>query len=395
MKTVRLYYTECYARAFDAQVTAVETDPRGARVILDRTAFYPASGGQPADRGTLGGAQVLDVFDDGARVVHALSQTPDGQRIHGEIDWDRRFDHMQQHTGQHILSAAFERTGGGRTVSFHMGAESSTIDLDSEGDAAAQAETAETLANQVVFEDREIRILFKDSSEAAALPLRKPTEREGEVRLIEIEDFDLSACGGTHVRRTGVVGLIALRKIERAKGLTRVEFVCGMRALNAARRDYRALAETARIYSAPLEKAPEIAAQKRDELRRTANLREKLVERLSEEKAARMRSEAGERNGIRLVSCVVTPEDLVDAKALARALAAMPGTMALIAAPSEAGGIFFAQSKGGPGDMAALLKATAARFGGKGGGTRDFAQGGGIAASALAEALAFAASLIP
>jgi alanyl-tRNA synthetase len=240
-KTERLYYTDCYLREFEARVLRSEAAPNGFKVYLDRTAFYPTSGGQPTDSGTIAGIQVLEAVDEGDEIAHILRQAPEAEGVSGKIDWTRRFDHMQQHTGQHILSAAFGRIGGYKTVSFHLGEESSSIDLDSDRLGVRQLEEAEDAANQVVFENRAVRISFQPAGEASRLELRKPTSREGEVRLVEVEGFDLSACGGTHVSRTGAVGLILVRKVERMKGLTRVEFMCGGRAHRQARRDFRVL----------------------------------------------------------------------------------------------------------------------------------------------------------
>ena len=234
--TERLYYFDSYLREFAARVARTGPDARGGvRVYLERTAFYPESGGQPSDRGTLGGTAVLDVIDEGDEIAHILAETPAGESVQGNIDWPRRFDHMQQHTGQHILSAAFERTGGYKTVSFHLGTESSTIDLDSDRVGARQMEAAEELANSVVFKNHAVQISFRSAAEAQQLDLRKPTYREGDIRLVEVADFDLSACGGTHVNATGGVGVICIRKVDRAKGLPRVEFVCEGIAPGAAR----------------------------------------------------------------------------------------------------------------------------------------------------------------
>ena len=213
----RLYYTDGYLKEFSARVVRANPDPRGARVYLDRTAFYPESGGQPSDRGTLAGIPVLDVIDEGEDVAHLVAVQPEGEAVEGRLDWDRRFDHMQQHTGQHILSAAFERIGGYKTASFHLGTESSSIDLDSDRVGTRQIEQSEDLANSVVFEDRPVQISFRPAAETQQLELRKPTAREGDIRLVDIEGFDLSACGGTHVSRTGSVGIVCIRKVERAK----------------------------------------------------------------------------------------------------------------------------------------------------------------------------------
>ena len=255
--TERLYYRDCYLREFEAEVLAAEPDGKAFRVYLDRSAFYPDSGGQSSDHGTIAGIPVLNVIDEEGRVAHVMERPPAGRRVSAQIDWARRFDHMQQHTGQHILSAAFEQIDNYVTASFHLGSATSTIDLDSDRLGRRQLEEAEELANRIIFEDREVHILFKSTAEASQMSLRKPTEREGEVRVIEIPEFDLSACGGTHVSRTGAVGTILVRKFERLKGLTRVEFVCGRRALAAARNDFEVLSDAARLFSGAAENLPD------------------------------------------------------------------------------------------------------------------------------------------
>src|SRR4051812_47667718 len=241
--TDRLYYTDPYLRAFDATIARVGRRDDRLLVTLDRTAFYPSSGGQPFDTGTLGPFRVVDVVDDeDGSIAHAIEQNSElktenlevGAAVHGEIDWPRRFDHMQQHSGQHVLSAAFDRLFNVRTVSFHLGAAVSTIDLAREM-TAAEIAAAEDAANRVVWEDRPVAIRFADAEEAARLPLRKEPARGGRLRLIAVEDFDLSACGGTHVARTGGIGVIAVASWERFKGGQRLEFLCGGRALDAFR----------------------------------------------------------------------------------------------------------------------------------------------------------------
>jgi len=395
-KTERLYYTDCYLREFEAKVLETTSDPAvaGERVVLDRTAFYPESGGQPSDRGTLGGANVLEVVDEGDVVAHILDRAPAGEIVRGEIDWRRRFDHMQQHTGQHVLSAAFERVAKLKTVSFHLGAESSSIDLDSDRAGERQIDDAEQSANQVVFENRPVRIYFRPVDEARQLDLRKPTERAGDVRLVEIAGFDLSACGGTHVSSTGSIGLILVRKVERLKGKTRVEFLSGHRALEAARRDHQALTEAARQFSASGEQVPALLARQFEELRALNRSRQKILERLAEVRARELYLAALEKNGRRIVRMVLGPEDEVDAKKLAHEIAAQPHAVALVGVKGKPATFYFAQTPGGAADMGALLKQTVARFGGKGGGARDFAQGGGVDEGHLEEALLLAESLL-
>ena len=206
--TDRIYYTDPYCRSFRATVTRSFEHGGRPAVTLDRTAFYPTSGGQPFDNGQLGGAEVVDVIDEDA-VIHILaSPLSSGGTVAGEVNWARRFDHMQQHTGQHLLSAALDRLFENPTVSFHMGTEDSTIDVARDM-SPADIERAVDVANEVVWEDRPISIRFVTWEEAITLPLRKDPARAGMLRLIEISDFDLSACGGTHVSRTGAVGSIA------------------------------------------------------------------------------------------------------------------------------------------------------------------------------------------
>jgi len=398
--TERLYYTDCYLREFDAHVLKSEPDPRGLRIYLDRTAFYPESGGQPSDRGTLADVPLLDVVDEDDAVAHIVeggspAGITHGATVRGLIDWAQRFDHMQQHTGQHALSAAFEHTGGYRTVSFHLGAVVSTIDLDSDRLGRRQIEAAEDLANQIVFEDREVRISFRAAEEASQMDLRKPTRREGEVRLIEIEDFDLSACGGTHVRRTGAIGLIAVRKVERqaqkgAGGQTRVEFVCGRRALLAARRDFQTLSEASRLLSNSSDQVPALVAGQLDELRALARARDRLTERVAGYRARELYQAAAPRDGWTIVRCVFAAEEQAEAKRIAHAVASEPAAIALIGVKGDPTSLYFAQSPGGELDMGVLLKHGVAKFGGKGGGTHDFAQGGGVAEGRIEELLTFA-----
>ena len=393
-KTKRLYYTDCYLREFQARVLRSEAAPNGFKVYLDRTAFYPASGGQPTDFGAIAGIQVLEAVDEGDEIAHLLRQAPEAEVVSGKIDWARRFDHMQQHTGQHILSAAFEKVGNYKTVSFHLGEGSSSIDLDSDRLGVKQLEEAEDAANQVVFENRPMRIFFQPAGEASRLDLRKPTAREGEVRLVEVEGFDLSACGGTHVSGTGAVGLILLRKVERMKGLTRVEFLCGGRAQRQARRDFKVLSEAARLFSAALDMVPELIAKQSQELREGFRGREKLLERVAEYQAKELWQATPVIDGRRVARQVLPVEESALAKMLAHALAKLPGAVALFGVKGEPTKLFFAQTPGGTSDMGSVLKQTLTKFGGKGGGGHDFAQAGGLEEGRLEEALAYAQALL-
>ena len=248
--TKRIYYDEPYRSAFDATVTSCTVRDEVLAVTLDQTAFYPTSGGQPYDTGMLGSSRVSDVIDaESGDILHIVDRPlAQGTSVHGVIDWERRFDHMQQHTGQHILSAAFDRAFGVRTESFHLGAASATIDLAREV-SVDEVRRAEDEANRVVWEDRPVAIRVATAEEAAQLPLRKASLRTGSIRMIDIDDFDLSACGGTHVSRTGVVGIIAIAGAEKFRGGSRVEFVCGRRALVRFRALRGAMSDATRVLS--------------------------------------------------------------------------------------------------------------------------------------------------
>lgn len=392
--TERLYYADCYLKDFSARVLRTTTDPSGFRVYLDRTAFYPESGGQPSDRGTLAGVSVLDVIDEGDEVAHILADNPAFESVQGNIDWDRRFDHMQQHSGQHILSAAFEHAGGYKTVSFRLGTESSTIDLDSDRVGAKQIVEAEQLANHVVFEDRPVQISFRSAEEIQQLDLRKPTVREGDIRLVQVEGFDLSACGGTHISRTGSIGIICVRKVERAKDLTRVEFVCGTRALRYARQDFEILSEAARLFSTGFENIPELITKQAQELRNAGKSVQTLVQDLAEMEAAQLWQQASEKEGIRFIRRVLESEEGKKAKFVAHAIGKNPGAVALIGVKGTPSTLFFSQSPGGKGNLSDVMRQTLGKFGGKGGGSRDFAQGGGLPENQLEAALSFAEGLL-
>src|SRR5580692_5244426 len=274
--TERLYYHDSFLYDFEAEVRDVARDPRPA-VVLDRSAFYPTSGGQVFDTGWLTTddntkfrvSEVADMED--GRVVHYLEATTDlkpGMRVRGQIDAARRRDHMQQHSGQHVLSAAFIRLHKMPTVSFHMADDYCSIDLDTPAVTKEQVESAERLTNEIILENRAVDIRFVTRDEAGKLGLRKlpPTERD-ELRLIDIHDWDLSACGGTHVNQTGQIGCVLLRKTEKVRQGWRVEFVAGQRAVATARRDFTTLTETATLFSAHIYDVPQQARKALEEIR--------------------------------------------------------------------------------------------------------------------------------
>ncbi|MGE0042489.1 MAG: DHHA1 domain-containing protein [Vicinamibacterales bacterium] len=380
MSTERLYYTQSSLSSFEAVVTGCVQTDAGYEVRLDRTAFYPTSGGQPFDTGMLGGAAVLDVRDaeDGG-VIHVVeAPLAPGTVVAGVVDWPRRFDHMQQHTGQHVLSALFDRLHAARTESFHMGAGASTIDL---GRQVSPDEIAAAVreANRVVWEDRPVAVRFVTAEEAAALPLRKEPARGGTLRLIDIEDVDLSACGGTHVARTGGIGIIAVSGWEKFRGGTRVEFLCGARALSRFEAWRDALAATQRHLSV----APGELAAGVEKLQAENKALQRAARAFQEQLAAheaRALVERGARDGARVVVVeALEGWDAVGLKALASAATRLEpaAAVALFTAASPALVVVAGGASAGI-DAGAVVKALLARFGGRGGGKPDLAQAGSL-----------------
>jgi alanyl-tRNA synthetase len=386
--TDRLYYRDSFLYDFDAEVREVLVSPRPA-LILDCTAFYPTSGGQIFDTGSISSdasakLRVIEVADaEDGRVVHYLEAPPGdlkaGSRVHGQIDASRRRDHMQQHSGQHVLSAAFLRLYNLPTISFHMADDYCSIDLDTPALTKEQIEAAERLANEIILENRTVDIRFVSWDEAEKLGLRKlpPTERD-ELRLIDIRDFDLTACGGTHVAQTGQIASILLRKIEKVRQGWRVEFVAGLRAVATARRDFTTLSETAALFSAHIYDVPQLARKALDEIKLLRKQHEQSQEELAAAYAAVLLADAPEANGLRIVVRTLSGRDLSFVKLLAQKLTRLsPGVVvALLATTSPQPSLVFAQSAGQPFDMGALMKQTMTKTGGRGGGSKDLAQGG-------------------
>lgn len=403
--TDRLYYHDSFLHEFEGEVVdVVPSSTINARhgVVLDRTAFYPTSGGQVFDTGWIedgtGGRMRVTQVEDTAdgRVVHYLEaeKAPTkGTRVRGMIDEERRRDHMQQHSGQHVLSAAFVRLFNMPTVSFHMGDEACSIDLDTPQLKPEQVEKAEALANQVIQENRPVAIKFVRQDEAQSLGLRKvPVVDKAELRLIDIAAFDLTACGGTHVQGTGQIGSILLRKVERVRQGWRVEFVCGMRAVRTARKDYLTLTEASGLFSTHIWDVPQQIRKSLDDAKTTRKATEHLLEQLSEFEASKILAETELASGRKLVLRVYPDRDAAALKLLAQKLTRLENNViALLGATQGSPAIVFAQSPGGSSDMGSLLKQTLVELGGRGGGTKDFAQGGAPASAGLEQALQSAA----
>ena len=381
--TLRLYYNDSFLYDFDARVLDSLQQNGKHAIVLDQTAFYPTSGGQVHDRGKLILAEqnevaVSDVAEEeDGRILHFTTESvPQGSAVHGVIDAARRHDHMQQHSGQHVLSAAFVRLFDIPTVSFHMGAESCTIDLAAKTLSPQQIIRAEELANELVTEDRPVTMRFVSLEEARRLDLRKlPPKQTGELRLIDISDFDLTACGGTHVRSTGQIGAILLRKTENVKQGVRVEFVCGLRAVRTARQDYATLSEAAGLLSTHARELPQQVQKLIQETKAADKAGRKLLEELAEFYADRYLAEISTKPHV--IVRVFHERDLSFIKLLAQKLTAkQPEVTALLASGAGQPSLVFAQSSGNKGNMGQLMKDVMAPLGGRGGGTADMAQGG-------------------
>jgi alanyl-tRNA synthetase len=388
--TERLYYTDSYLTEFDADV--VETRDGGLRVVLDRTAFYPTSGGQTHDLGTLGGAPVTEVVEEDEVVLHVLGSPLDAGRVRGQVDWGRRFDHMQQHTGQHLLSAVFESLYGMKTVSFHLGEEESTIDLETPQVTPEQMTTVERRANELIARNLGVSVGFEEAGEAEGL--RKASERTGTLRIVSIEGMDRSACGGTHVRSTGEIGCILLRKTEKMRGNTRVEFLCGGRAVRRARADFEALSQIARLFSAAVDETPGLAAALQEQARDADKQRKKLALELAERVgrelyAAAAAGASGNRRGDERVRAGGIPEE---ARARATAFVGQPKAV-YVAVCENPASVLLAVSADSGVHAGNVLKEALQAAGGRGGGSAQMAQGSVPSAEALEGLLARIAHL--
>jgi len=407
--TERLYYSDSYRTTFEARIVECLTLNDAPAVVLDRTAFYPTGGGQPHDTGVLGlppltenGIPVLDVLvrEADQAVVHLLSAarpvaalSPDAQ-VRGEIDWSRRFDHMQQHTGQHILSQAFVQTVGADTVGFHLSADYSTIDLNRSPLSNADLAHAESLANQIVFEDRPVTAHLTTSEEATQLPLRKPPTAHGSIRVVQIEDFDRSACGGTHVARTGEVGLIKIVRSERRGSETRITFLCGRRALS----HYDALNTLTRTLAARLsvgvEELPQAIERLQTESRSVRKERDRLHELLLDHEAVALIAGAQVIGPVSVVHKIFEAREVEEVRRLATRIAAQPGHIAMLGITGEKAQLIFARAADLSYDMRPLLQEACRMVGGGGGGGPELAQGGGPYPVRLNSALQHATDLL-
>ncbi|NLG26885.1 MAG: alanyl-tRNA editing protein [Chloroflexi bacterium] len=392
--TRRLYHEDPYCTRFEARVLRTDCIGDQPAVLLDATCFYPTSGGQPHDTGRLNDVPVVDVLEQGDEVLHILAAPLAAERVSGEVDVARRLDHMQQHTGQHILSQAFVRTLGAATVSFHLGDSASTIDVELAGLDDAAATRAEEEANATVLANQPVVTHIYGAGEAVTEALRKQPTVSGELRVVTVGAYDASACCGTHLRATGEVGCIHIRRWERSKGQTRVEFLCGWRALRHLREQNRMVQALAVQYSIAPAELPQTMQRLADEAdaghKQVLDLRKRLL-------AAELPAMAAQAEPVGAWRVLVRQLDGYDVAALrtaAQAFTQEPDRIALLAVADPAPQLCFARSANVAADMGRLLREALAPSGGRGGGSRQLAQGGGVTAADLARVLAAARTLL-
>jgi alanyl-tRNA synthetase len=395
--TNRLYYDNAYCTDFAATVVEVTEHEGRPAVVLDSTYFYPTSGGQPHDTGSLAGAAVLDVLAQENAVLHILTTEPQvtqGQTVTGSVDWQRRYDHMQQHSGQHLLSQVFFRLYEYETVSVHFGATESTLDLDAPALDAHQISTAEQEANRLAYQALPILAYMVTQAELPAIPLRRPPTVSGLVRIVEIERYDYSACGGTHVHTTAELAPIKIVRQERRRGQTRLTFLCGQRACADYAEKHRLLLESANLFSNEINAVPALIQRTLDQNRDLQRQVDTLTEQLITSEIGDLRATAQSAGTLHVVSRLYSDRSVDALKQTAALLRRERATLVLLG--TQAGGkltLLFARSDDVALHAGNLLRDALKEFGGNGGGRPESAQGGGVDPAAGEAVLAHAAEL--
>jgi alanyl-tRNA synthetase len=389
--TRRLYFEDAYLTEFEARVVDHLTRDGRTGVVLDATAFYPEAGGQPPDRGTLNGVAVVDVQEDGGRIIHFLDGPLAGEAARGRIDWPRRFDHMQQHTGQHILSQAFLETRHGETRSFHLGPDVSTLEIGLRSVEEADLEAVERAANTIVFEDREVKTYFVPQERIHEVPLRRPPKVSGLIRVVEVAGFDYSACGGTHVRRTGEIGLIKVVGWEKIRDNVRFTFVCGGRALADYAAKTRGLRRIAGVFSAQEKDAAGTVEKMVAELKEARQ----RIRRMAESLAAAEAKELVARATGPVITLHLTDRTPEEARFLALQVSRAGNFAALCGvAAGERGHLILAAAEGLGLDLRKLVPVISAAVPAKGGGGPTLVEMVTAEPGRLAEALAAARAFV-
>ena len=380
--TTRLYYDDSYCTTFDATVTAIGEVGGRPAVQLDRTFFYPTSGGQPHDTGTLAGADVIDVLVQDDILWHVLAASAalkPGQIVSGSIDWQRRYDHMQQHSGQHLLSQVSYRLFGYETVSVHFGTDESTLDLDAAMVEPEHLAAAEQEANRLAYAALAITAYGVEQDALAAVPLRRPPKVTGTVRIVEIAEFDYSACGGTHVHTTAEIAPVKIVRQERRRGQTRITFLCGLRAVRDYAEKHRLLVEAANVFSTDITAVPALVQRLLDQGRELQRQVDTLTEQLVNYEIRELLAGAPSDGELRVIQKVYVDRSADALKQAASILRREPRTLALLG--TQSGGkltLLFGRSDDVTLHAGNLLRDTLKAFGGNGGGRPELAQGGGV-----------------
>ncbi|CAB1083809.1 Alanyl-tRNA synthetase family protein [Olavius algarvensis Delta 1 endosymbiont] len=388
--TAKLYLANPYLRDFSTKVSRIVETGDKQGLVLEETLFYPSSGGQPHDTGTINDVPVLDVYEDeNQRIVHLLAEPVAGNRIQGRIHWQRRFDHMQQHTGQHLLSQAFARVAKAETISFHMGKDSATLDLNQTGLPIKTIDAVETLANRIIYENRPVisRIIKKD--ELSQFPVRNPPTVADAIRIIEIKDFDYSPCGGTHCTGTGEIGIVKIRRFENYKGGSRIHFLCGLRAFKDYQEKSRIIKKIGECLSAGDADLYRNIIKTRDELKALRREHSSLNKRYLNIEARALFSERRQIDNTNVIVKVFENRDPKELKSLAREIIErVPGTVVLFGNSTKGkASLFFLRSQDVDWDMDRLMQETCPLIKGRGGGRPQQAQGGGPASDKLESAV--------
>lgn len=384
--TTRLYYTNAYQTEFTASATTVTTVKGQSAVILDQSCFYPTSGGQPNDRGVLGGKTVVDVMvDEQGEVLHLLAEPLAPEQVWeplaGRIDWPRRYDHMQQHSGQHLLSQLFYQRLGFETVAVHFGAVESTLDLATPEVTTEQIDVIERDAMQLVYAALPIKAYFVSDQELSTIPLRRPPKVTGTIRIVEIAGFDYSACGGTHCQTTAEIGPIKLTKVERRRGQVRITFLCGQRAWQDYRLKHGLITATANLFSNEISQVPALVERHLGQIKALQQEIDHLQEEVLRAEVSQLLKTATMVNGYRLLTRWFTDKEVNTVKRLALQIQQQQNAICLFGvSQGDKATLIFARTAEINLHIGNVLRDVLAEAGGKGGGREDFAQGGGVSA---------------
>lgn len=391
MNTQKLYYDDSYRTEFEAEILQVLPYEDAYAVILDKTCFYPESGGQPSDKGTINGNDILHIIEKQGSILHITQNRLEPGPARCQLDWSVRFDHMQQHSGQHILSACFYKLFRGETSSFHIGKESSTIEIDVQSFDMVMAEQLEAMVNTIVFSDSALSSRIVGKEELASLPLRKQPLVDSNIRIVTIENCDCTPCGGTHVRRTGEIGLVKIKKWEKLKSSYKFDFVCGNRALKDYTFKNHVMNKLGAFLSAPEQEVEAAFVRYTEDYKSLQKQMSQLRSEVITHEVQRLQLEAEVINECKVICRAFDNRDFNDVKLMAQSLAAEPSCIALLASKGQNSQLIFARSENVDVNMNTLLKEILPMLNGKGGGSPKAAQGGGSGdvEGALAAALAW------